>query len=110
MDEQIITIFCLCDDLLKERRHGDDPQSRMTGAEVMTTALVAARYFGGNVEHARGMLDTAQYIPGMLSKSRLNRRIHALEASFVALFHDLAESRKQETSGSEYVIDSFPMR
>ena len=97
MDEQIITIFCLCDDLLKERRHGDDPQSRMTGAEVMTTALVAARYFGGNVEHARGMLDTPQYIPGMLSKSRLNRRIHALEASFVALFHDLAESRKQET-------------
>ena len=109
MDEQIITIFCLCDDLLKERRHRDDPQSRMTGAEVMTTALVAARYFGGNVEHARGMLDTPQYIPGMLSKSRLNRRIHALEASFVALFHDLAESRKQETSGSEYVIDSFPI-
>ena len=80
MDEQIIAVFCLCDDLLKVRRHREDPQRRMTDAEVMTTALVAARFFGGNVEHARRMLDTPLYIPGMLSKSRLNRRIHALEA------------------------------
>ncbi len=109
MDEQIITIFCLCDDVLKERRHRDDPQSRMTGAEVMTTALVAAHYFGGNVEHARRMLDTPQYIPGMLSKSRLNRRIHTLEEMFLALFQHLSESHKQKTYGSEYVIDSFPI-
>jgi hypothetical protein len=29
--------LCLCDDLVQERRHRDDPQSRLTGAEVMTT-------------------------------------------------------------------------
>jgi hypothetical protein len=109
MDEQIIAIFCLCDDLLKRQRHREDPQSRMTDAEVMTTAIVAARFFGGNAEHARRMLDAPRYIPGMLSKSRLNRRIHALEASFVALFQHLAESRKHEVCGSAYVIDSFPI-
>jgi hypothetical protein len=32
----------------------------MIDAEVMTTALVAARFFGGNIEHARRMLDTPQ--------------------------------------------------
>jgi hypothetical protein len=46
----------------------------------------------------------------MLSRSRLNRRIRALEASFVALFHQLAESRKQETCGSEYVTNYFLSR
>ena len=109
MDEEIVAIFCLCDDYLRSRRRREDAQRRMSDAEVMTTALVAARYFGGNVEHARRMLNAPLYIPDMLSKSRLNRRIHALESSFLALFQDLGEGRKHDDHGSGYVIDTFPI-
>src|ERR671930_1765646 len=51
----------------------------MSDAEVMSTAIVAALYFGGNLERARGLLAQPTYIPRMLSKSRFNRRLHALE-------------------------------
>lgn len=109
MDEQIVAIFCLCDDYLRSIRHQEDAQRRMTDAEVMTTALVAASFFGGNVEAARGMLATPFYIPRMLSKSRLNRRIHAVEPHFVTLFARLAETWKQESHEQGYVIDTYPI-
>ena len=50
MDEEIITVFCLCDDLLKALGIRDDPQVKMNNAEVMTTALSAALFFGCNYE------------------------------------------------------------
>lgn len=39
--------------MLKSFQHRDDPQAQMTDAEVMTPALVAALFFGGNYEKAR---------------------------------------------------------
>ena len=48
MDTQIIVIFCLCEDMLKSLHHYEDSQRKMSDAEVMTTALVAALYFKGN--------------------------------------------------------------
>ena len=86
MDTQIITIYCLCDDMLKAFHHRDDPQCQMTDAEVMTTALVAALFYGGNFEKARDFLQTEGYIPAMLSKSRFNRRLYRLEPMFHSLF------------------------
>jgi hypothetical protein len=41
----------------------------MTGAEVMTTAIVAALYFGGNLEKARKMLQA--YHSGFIEFSDL---------------------------------------
>ena len=56
MDTRIVAVYCLCDDMLKALLHRDDPQCRMTDAEVMTTAIVAALDYGGNMEKARQML------------------------------------------------------
>ncbi len=70
MDEQIIAIFCLCDDMLKALHHREDPQCQMSDAEVMTTAIVAALHFRGNFEAARQWMHAVGYIPWMLSKSR----------------------------------------
>jgi hypothetical protein len=70
MDTQIIAIFCLCDDMPKALHHHENPQSQMTDAEVMTTAILAALRFGGNFEQARHLLLTEGYIPHMLGKSR----------------------------------------
>jgi len=70
MDSQIVAVFCLCDDILKGLQHYQDPQCQMSVSEVMTMALVAALFFGGNFEHAREFLSEQVYIPHMLGKSR----------------------------------------
>ena len=39
MNDAITTIYCLCDDFLKVMHHRDDPQARLSTAEVMTLSL-----------------------------------------------------------------------
>lgn len=109
MDTEIIAIYCLCDDLLKAMHHVEDCQCQMSDAEVMTTAIVAARYFGGNIELARTLLRQRTYMPTMLSRSRLNRRLHRVKAFFLNLFAALAEEWKARNSQSLYVVDTFPV-
>ena len=82
MDDKIIATFCLCDDLLKAIHHYESPQCQMNDAEVMTTALVAALFFGGKHESARLMLKENGYIPQMLSKSRFSRRLHRVKTIY----------------------------
>lgn len=109
MDTEIIAIYCLCDDLLKAMHHIEDRQCQMSDAEVMTTAIVAARYFSGNIELARALLRERTYIPTMLSRSRLNRRLHRVKRFFLTLFATLAEHWKALNSEGLYVIDTFPV-
>lgn len=78
METQIIVTFCVCDDIIKSLRIKEDVQIQMTMAEVLTTVFTAARFFGGNHEHARKFLREYGYIPKMLSKSQFNRRWHKI--------------------------------
>ena len=110
MDEKIVTVYCLCDDLLKALGLREDPQRQMCTAEVMTTAIVAAMFFGGNFEKARTMLLEQGYIPGMLSKGRFNVRLHALpEEVWMCLFHVLSTTFKELNEEQDYIVDSFPV-
>lgn len=109
MDTEIITIYCLCDDMLKALNHFEDRQRQMSDAEVMTTAIVAALYFGGNIESARALLHRRDYIPTMLSRSRLNRRLHRVKSHFLTLFSILGEHWKAQNQESLYAIDTFPI-
>ena len=77
MDDTIITTYYLLEEFLKATGHRDDRQVRLSTAEVMCSALVAAAFFGGNIEKARSFLDEYGYINKAISKSRFNRRLHA---------------------------------
>jgi len=110
MDDTITTIYCVCEELLKAMGLRDDPQARMTTAEVMTVALVASAFFGGNVEKSRLFLSEHGYMERMLSKSRLNRRLHAIDADlWRALFGVLAELFKELSDDGACVVDSLPI-
>jgi Transposase DDE domain len=109
MDDSVLAIYCLCDDLLKALKHYEDSQRRMSDAEVMTTAIVAALYFGGNFERARSLLTSSHYIPLMLSKSQFNRRLHSVRDLLLTAFRVLGETFKQLNASSLYIIDSFPV-
>ena len=105
MDDKIIATFCLCDDLLKAMHHQEDRQGQMNDAEIMTTALIASLFFRGNHESARAMLQQHGYIPQMLSKSRLSRRLHRSKDIFIILFDVLGQTWKTLNTDAIYVID-----
>jgi hypothetical protein len=85
MDLQIILVYCLCADWLIALHHWEDPQCQMSDAEVMTTAIVAALYFGGKYKLAQEMLQEQGYIPQMVSKSQFSRRLQRLDHLLVTL-------------------------
>jgi len=107
---QVITVYCLCDDFLRAVGHRDDPQAKMTTAQVMTVALVAAALFDGNHDRSRRFLQEHGYIRGMLSKSRFNRRWHAIpEALWQQMLWLLGQAAKACNPEGVYAVDSVPI-
>ena len=109
MDLTIVAVYTICDDFLIACGHQEHPLAKMSDAEVMTTALVAARYFGGNQQTACVALKTLGYIPNMLGHSRYNRRPHQVSAKFQTLFEHFAEICKAENPNHIYSIDTYPV-
>ena len=110
METKIILIYVICAEYLKGQKHSENPKSRMSDAEVMTTAIVAMIYFGGNYSKAREMLEQRQYIPTMLGKSRFSRRLNRLDHLFVPLFYLLGQHWKSTNEEQIYNVDTFPVR
>ena len=65
MYDRTLAIYCFVDDLLKAMRHAEDPRTKFSDAEVMTTAIVAMLFFGGNFEQARRLLHSSGMMPRM---------------------------------------------
>jgi hypothetical protein len=72
MELKIIFIYCFCSDFLKSLGVKDDPQCKMNQAEIMTVAVTAALFYGGNFSRTRQCLMWNGHIRNMLSESRLN--------------------------------------
>ncbi len=67
--------------------HREDYRSTMSDAEIITTSLAASLFFSGNHQLACNYLKEHDLIPNMLSKSRFNRRLHAI----AELMYDLQQ-------------------
>ena len=109
MVDEIITIFYTCDEYLKAIEHKDDKQARISTSEIITIAVVAAKFFGGNYETSRWFLLSHGYIK-TISKSRFIRRLNALKIEILqGFFATMAQSFKLANKDGDYVIDSFPV-
>ena len=75
--EWIITVFVILDELLTKGGHQDHKLSQVGDSEILTVAVVAAKYFQNHHERALSMLRECHYLSGKLSISRFNRRLHA---------------------------------
>ena len=91
MELEIIAIYCWCELILNQLNIKDDCRTEMTHAEVLTTAIVAVRFFSGNFQNACNFLSEHDYILKMLSKSRFNRRLHKLVLNSLEMFRKLSE-------------------
>jgi hypothetical protein len=106
---EAIIVYTLVDDILKTIKHQEDKRRTMSDSEVITTALIAAILFAGNIEKARAILYQTGLIPDMLGKSRLCRRMHAISDLIQNLFLHLGLFFKQANTHMEYVLDSLPI-
>jgi hypothetical protein len=104
-----LAIYCFIDDLLKSLGHHEDSRTEVSDAEVITTALIAMLYFGGNFERARLILHELGLVKRLLSRSRLNRRIHRLSDLIGLIFHRFGSVIKDLNWESRYLLDSFPV-
>lgn len=110
MEAQIITIFCVIDDILKSSGFRDDVQVQLSTAEIMTISVAAGFYFGGNHERTREYFRENKYVKYILSKSQFNRRLHQIDESlWENVQHILGRTFVELNDANEYVVDSYPV-
>lgn len=109
MYDRTLAIYCLVDDLLKAMQHREDQRCEVSDAEVVTTALCAMLWFGGNFERSRSFLHSSRMMPRMLSRSRLSRRLTRLADLVEIIFYQLGLTLKELNTESRYAMDLFPL-
>src|SRR3954452_8882373 len=105
-DDLIVTTFVVIDKTMAALGHRDDVRAQASDAEVLTVAVVAAKYFQSHQARALQVMRLGRYLSGALSVSRFSRRLHALRGwlglaleTLGALFAD----------GEAFLIDSMPV-
>ncbi|MDR2926711.1 MAG: IS982 family transposase, partial [Cytophagaceae bacterium] len=76
MINKTVTIYVFFDDLLKSMNYRESERRKTSDAEIITVALLAAGYFGGNIEKSLYFVRSTGLMPSMFGKSRFNRRLH----------------------------------
>lgn len=104
-DTYIVTSYVVIDDILKAYAYEEDCRARGSAAEIVTVAVIAAKYFQNHHERALYVLVRLGYVKG-LSISRFNRRLHALHDWLEGIVRLLAEVCR---GGEVFIIDSMPL-
>jgi hypothetical protein len=86
----------------------NESHRKMTNAQITTTAIIAARYFGGNLVKAKSYL-SSHWGCNYIDKGGFIRRLHGLEDKMTLCFYTLSELIKELSLDSVYIIDSFPI-
>lgn len=111
METFIIVAYCVSDDTRKKIGIKDNAQTNVGVAQIMTTCIVAAKYFGGNHALAQEFLYEHRYFYYILSASQFNRRFHSIPQAFYdELMVCFGNYAKTTNESFEFAIDSFPVQ
>jgi hypothetical protein len=105
-DDCIVTAFVVIDKTMAALEHRDHVLAQASDAEVLTVAVVAAKYFQHHLERALPMLHLGRYLSGPLSVSRCNRRLHRL-AEWLGLVVETLGALF--ATGEAFLIASMPV-
>ena len=105
-DDFIVTAFVVVDKLMAALGHRDHVLAQASDAEVLTVAIVAARYFHSHLARALQVMHLGHYLSGPLSTSRCNRRLHALRDWLGLALETLGALH---ATGEAFLIDSMPV-
>ncbi len=110
METYATTVYVISQEILKILGITDNPQSLMTNAEIMTFAILSAKYFSSNHKMTRYICRRLRLFKVILSNSRMNRRIHQIPWNcWHALFRFLALFFKETAGDNIFAVDSFPV-
>lgn len=104
-DNFIIATYSAIADTMQQLGHQSHGLAKVSDPEVLTVAVVAAKYFHNHQERALCVLVRSGYIAA-LSVSRYNRRLHALADWLEGALVLLAELFSR---GAVFIIDSLPL-
>ncbi len=102
----IITAFVSIDELMERLEHRSHVLAEVPDAEIITIAVVAAKYVHKQHERSVCILRDLGYRSGRISVSRFNRRLHALNDGLAFIPAMLGAVF---TEGEVFVIDSLPV-
>ena len=105
-DDFIVTAYVVLDKTMAALGHRDDVRAKASDAEVLTVAVVAAKYFQSHLARALQVMRLGRYLSGPLSVSRFDRRLHALRG-WLALALDTLGALF--ATGEAFLIDSMPV-
>jgi hypothetical protein len=109
LNDNTIAIYVILDDILQTIAHREDQRRAVNDSLVLTTALIAAFYFGGNWTTALHYM-RAHHCPQMLTSSRFNRRLHQLADLAGYCLRLLGWAFKQANVRQRYILDTFPVK
>ncbi len=102
----IVTAFVVIDKTMSTLGHRDHVLAQASDAEVLTVAVVAAKYFQNHLARALQMMHLGRYLSGPLSVSRFNRRLHRLADWLGVALETLGELF---ATGEAFLLDSMPV-
>ncbi|HEX3054397.1 MAG TPA: hypothetical protein VHP83_27325 [Aggregatilineaceae bacterium] len=103
-DTYIVTVYVIID-LLRVMNYQDDERAEVSAAEILTVAVIAAKYFQNHHERTLELLLALGYLRA-LSVSRFNRRLHALHDW---VWHVAQVVGSVLAEGSVFIIDTMPV-
>jgi hypothetical protein len=104
--DKIIPLYVVIDDILKSQGHQDQKLVQVTDAEIITAAVVSAKYFNSNHERGLGMMKLVNYITNSIGMPQFNKRLHKLSRVIEYVIEVLFSL---ERTKEIYIIDSMPI-
>ena len=107
-DHFIITVYLILEEICQKTIGEPKYKPKMSPAEVLLVAIVAARYFNNNLERALLILGQTGHIPAQrrLSVSRFNRQLHRYRDLLEFCLETLLAIARE---GEAFIIDSMPV-
>lgn len=110
MQNQITAIYCICHEVVRTCRIKDDPQCKMSTAEIMTFALISAITYGCDYRKTRLVSFHHRYFSKIVSHSQIVRRIHQIpECIWMLVFYSLQILLRNHDE-NYFIVDSFPVK
>jgi hypothetical protein len=105
-DIVIVTIYSIIDEVMQKLEHKSHVLAKVSDAEILTVAVVAACYFRNHQERTLYVMIGMGYLSHHISISRFNRRIHALSDWLGLIVEQLGNVF---AGGESFILDSMPL-
>jgi hypothetical protein len=106
-DTFVTTVYVILAEMERALQLPIKYKPKMTPAEILTVAVVAAKCFHNNLEMALCLMSRLRYLGQPLSILHFNRQLHQ-PAAFLEL--GLTTLCELGTSGEAFILDSMPVR